>query len=41
VPARSLTPARRKNVLDHEWRSKADARDLVRQLEGGSLEGQN
>lgn len=38
IPARTLTPARRKRLLDHEWRSKADAEDLVRQLERGRLD---
>ncbi|HYI36784.1 MAG TPA: Stp1/IreP family PP2C-type Ser/Thr phosphatase [Thermoleophilaceae bacterium] len=38
VPARSLGPARRERLLDHEWRSEADAEDLVRQLERGTLD---
>ncbi len=25
-------------MLDHEWRSKSDAEDLVRQLERGTLD---
>ena len=38
VPARALGRARRERLLDHEWRSRADAEDLVRQLERGSLD---
>ncbi|MEJ7817038.1 MAG: Stp1/IreP family PP2C-type Ser/Thr phosphatase [Thermoleophilaceae bacterium] len=38
VPARTLAPGRRERLLDHEWRSKADAEDLVRQLERGTLD---
>ncbi len=38
VPARSLARARRARLLDHEWRSRADAEDLVRQLERGTLD---
>ena len=38
VPARSLGRARRERLLDHEWRSQADAEDLVRQLERGTLD---
>ena len=38
VPARSLGKARRERILDHEWRSRADAEDLVRQLERGTLD---
>jgi protein phosphatase len=38
VPATSIPTARRERVLDHEWRSEADAEDLVRQLETGSLD---
>lgn len=38
VPARSLGRARREQLLDHEWRSRADAADLVRQLERGTLD---
>ena len=41
VPARSLGRARRERILDHEWRSKADAEDLVRQLERGTLDTGN
>ena len=35
VPARTIGRARRERVLDHEWRSRDDAEDLVRQLEQG------
>ncbi len=38
VPAQAIPSARRERVLDHEWRSRADAEDLVRQLERGSLD---
>jgi protein phosphatase len=38
VPARALGRARRERLLDHEWRSRADAEDLVRQLERGTLD---
>jgi len=38
VPARAVPTARRERLLDHEWRSRADAEDLVRQLERGTLE---
>jgi serine/threonine protein phosphatase PrpC len=38
VPARAIPAGRRRRVLDHEWRSRDDAADLVRQLERGSLE---
>ena len=38
VPARTIGRARRERVLDHEWRSRADAEDLVRQLERGTLD---
>ncbi len=38
VPARQVPRARRERVLDHEWRSRGDARDLVRQLERGALD---
>jgi protein phosphatase len=38
VPAGSLGKARRERLLDHEWRSQADAEDLVRQLERGTLD---
>jgi hypothetical protein len=39
VPARAIPASRRRRVLDHEWRSRADAVDLVRALERGRLEG--
>ncbi len=38
LPATSIPAARRARVLDHEWRSRTDADDLVRQLETGSLD---
>jgi serine/threonine protein phosphatase PrpC len=38
VPATSIPEARRGRVLDHQWRSRADAEDLVRQLERGTLD---
>jgi len=38
VPARAIPAARRKVVLDHSWRSKEDATDLVRELERGNLD---
>ena len=38
VPARTIGRARRARVLDHEWRSREDAEDLVRQLERGTLD---
>ncbi|HZI91492.1 MAG TPA: Stp1/IreP family PP2C-type Ser/Thr phosphatase [Thermoleophilaceae bacterium] len=38
VPARTIPAARRGRILDHEWRSRADGLDLVRQLEGGTLD---
>jgi protein phosphatase len=38
VPSRAIPAARRKRVLGHEWRSRGDAVDLVRQLERGGLE---
>jgi protein phosphatase len=38
VPARAIPTARRKAVLDHSWRSKEDAVDLVRELERGRLD---
>jgi len=38
VPARTIGKTRRDRVLDHEWRSRDDAEDLVRQLERGTLE---
>jgi len=39
MPARAIPAARRGRVLDHEWRSRDDAVDLVRALERGQLEG--
>jgi PPM family protein phosphatase len=39
VPARAIPAARRARVLDHEWRSREDAVDLVRALERGELDG--
>ncbi len=41
VPARTLAPSRRGRLLDHQWRSKADADDLMRQLERGRLDTGN
>ena len=38
VPARTLSRDRRARLLDHEWRSRADAQDLLRQLERGTLD---
>ena len=38
TPARAIPGARRARVLDHEWRSRDDAVDLVRALERGQLE---
>ena len=38
VPARAIPAARRRTVLDHSWRSKEDAVDLVRELERGRLD---
>jgi protein phosphatase len=38
VPSRAIPAARRKRILSHEWRSRDDAVDLVRQLERGGLE---
>ena len=38
VPARTIPRSRRERVLDHEWRSRDDAEDLVRQLERGTLD---
>jgi PPM family protein phosphatase len=38
VPARAIPTARRGAVLDHSWRSKEDATDLVRTLERGNLD---
>jgi PPM family protein phosphatase len=39
LPARAIPAARRERVLDHEWRSREDAVDLVRALERGELDG--
>jgi PPM family protein phosphatase len=38
MPARAIPSARRARVLDHEWRSRSDAVDLVRALERGQLD---
>jgi PPM family protein phosphatase len=38
MPARAIPSARRPRVLDHEWRSREDAVDLVRALERGQLD---
>jgi PPM family protein phosphatase len=38
MPARAIPNGRRERVLDHEWRSREDAVDLVRALERGQLE---
>jgi serine/threonine protein phosphatase PrpC len=35
VPARSLSAQQRRRLLDHELRSRSDAADIVRRLEGG------
>jgi protein phosphatase len=39
VPARAIPDSRRERVLDHEWRSREDAVDLIRALERGQLSG--
>jgi PPM family protein phosphatase len=39
VPARAIPASRRGTVLDHDWRSRQDAADLVRALERGELVG--
>ena len=39
VPAGAIPATRRKRVLDHEWRSRNDAVDLLRTLERGQLSG--
>ena len=39
VPAQAIPASRRGRVLDHDWRSREDAADLVRTLERGELEG--
>ncbi len=38
TPARAICASRRKQILDHELRSRGDAVDLVRQIERGRLE---
>jgi protein phosphatase len=38
VPARSVSGPRRERLLNHEWRSREDAEDLMRQLERGTLD---
>jgi serine/threonine protein phosphatase PrpC len=38
VPARAIPATRRGRVLDHSWRSREDAVDLVRQVERGRLD---
>jgi PPM family protein phosphatase len=38
VPARAIPSRRRPRVLDHSWRGREDAVDLVRQLERGRLD---
>ena len=38
VPVQSVAKARRERLLDHEWRSRGDAQDLVRQIERGTLD---
>jgi serine/threonine protein phosphatase PrpC len=38
MPARAIPATRRARVLDHEWRSRKDAVDLVRALERGQLD---
>jgi len=38
MPARAIPTRRRERVLDHEWRSRDDAVDLVRALERGQLD---
>jgi protein phosphatase len=39
VPAGAIPKTRRKRVLDHQWRGKSDAVDLLRTLERGELSG--
>jgi protein phosphatase len=39
VPARAIPGTRRTRVLDHEWRGRKDAEDLLRTLERGQLSG--
>jgi PPM family protein phosphatase len=38
MPARAIPRTRRGEVLNHKWRSREDAEDLVRQLERGQLD---
>lgn len=38
VPIGSVAKARRRRLLDHEFRSRGDAEDLVRQIERGTLD---
>ena len=38
MPAKAIPAGRRGRVLDHEWRSRQDAVDLVRALERGQLD---
>jgi protein phosphatase len=38
MPAKAIPSARRARVLDHEWRGREDAVDLVRALERGQLD---
>jgi protein phosphatase len=38
VPALTIGERRRERLLDHEWRSRTDAEDLMRQLERGTLD---
>jgi serine/threonine protein phosphatase PrpC len=37
VPARAIPRRRRRRVLDHEWRGREDAMDLMRAIERGQL----
>ena len=39
MPARAIPARRRERVLDHEWRGREDAEDLLRALERGQLAG--
>jgi hypothetical protein len=39
VPAGAIPDRRRDRVLDHEWRGREDAVDLLRALERGQLSG--
>jgi serine/threonine protein phosphatase PrpC len=39
VPAQAIPGSRRERVLDHEWRGREDAVDLLRALERGQLSG--